>query len=293
MVSIEYLRSGRRLFWSLGGGLLAASVAFLAVPTAAEPDAPKAARSVHLVYPAPESSLFYNEVTVDESVPGTYFCASGFAHGYFGIQELGNGKKVVIFSVWEPNKGDNPNAVPADLRVELLAKGEGVRDGRFGGEGTGGQSFYDYPWKLGETCRFLLRAVPEGQKTTFSAYFYVNGEKRWQHMATFRTLTSGSYLKGYYSFVEDFRRDGTSAQQRHSARFGNGWVKSTTGDWQPLTKARFTGDSTPTDNIDAGVAQGRFYLRTGGDTHNTLPLRSMIERAPVEVALPDFGAAKP
>jgi hypothetical protein len=229
---------------------------------------------------------------VDESVPGTYFCAAGFGHGYFGIQELGNRKKVVIFSIWEPGKQDDPNSVPADRRVELLAKGEGVRSGRFGGEGTGGQSFYDYPWKIGETCRFLVRAVPEGQKTTFSAYFYVNPEKRWQHMATFRTLTSGSYLKGYYSFVEDFRRDGKSFHQRRSARYGNGWVQTVTGEWLPLTKARFTGDSTPTENIDAGVSGGHFYLATGGETKSTRALRSMIERGPVGVELPDFSTEK-
>jgi len=274
--------------------LFAAFLILAAVSIHADPAAPRAARSVHLVYPAPDSTLFYNEVTVDESVPGSYFCASGFAHGYFGMQELGNGKKVVIFSIWEPGKQDDPKAVPADRRVELLAKGEGVRDGRFGGEGTGGQSFYDYPWKPGETCRFLVRAVPEGQKTTFSAYFYVNPDQRWQHMATFRTLTGGSYLKGYYSFVEDFRRDGKSFNQRRSARYGNGWVQTVSGEWLPLTKARFTGDNTIlTDNIDAGVSGGRFYLRTGGETKSTLPLRSMIERAPVDVPLLDFGATKP
>jgi hypothetical protein len=274
--------------------LLAALLTLTVASVQADPAAPKAARSVHLGYPAPDAALFYNEATVDESVPGSYFCASGFAHGYFGIQELGNGKKVVIFSIWEPGKQDDPNSVPADRRVELLAKGEGVRSGRFGGEGTGGQSFYDYPWKTGETCRFLVRAAPEGQKTTFSAYFYVNPEKRWQHMATFRTLTSGSYLKGYYSFVEDFRRDGKSFQQRRSARYGNGWVQTAAGDWLPLTKARFTGDNTTlTDNIDAGIHNGRFYLRTGGETKNTLPLRSLIERSPLDVGLPDFSAEKP
>jgi hypothetical protein len=274
--------------------LFAALLTLSAVCVQAAPATPNAARSVHLSYPAPDANLFYNEVTVDESVPGTYFCAAGFAHGYFGMQELGNGKKVVIFSIWEPGKQDDPKAVPADRRVELLAKGEGVRDGRFGGEGTGGQSFYDYAWKAGETCRFLVRAVPEEQKTTFSAYFYVNPEKRWQHMATFRTLTKGSYLKGYYSFVEDFRRDGQSFNQRHSARYGNGWVQTVAGEWLPLTKAYFTGDNTTlTDNVDAGVSNGRFYLRTGGETKNTLPLRSLIERAPVDVALPDFDAAKP
>ncbi len=258
--------------------------ALLALPAAAQEPAkpPQAARSVHLGYPGPAGELFYNEAAVEESVPGTYFCAAGFAHGYFGIQELGNRKKVVIFSIWEPGEQNDPNIVAADRRVELLAKGEGVRTGRFGGEGTGGQSFYDYDWKLGETVRFLVRAQPEGKRTTFSAWFFHNGEKRWQPMATFRTLTAtptaeASWLRGYYAFVEDFRRDGKSLTERRRARYGRGWVRTPKGEWVPLVQARFTGDSTPVENIDAGFKEGWYYLATGGETTSTRALRSMID----------------
>src|SRR5690242_8218631 len=130
-----------------------------------------ACRSVHLRYPAPEGVAFYNEVTVDRSAPATYFCACGFHMGYLGIQELGDGKKVVIFSVWEPGKQDDPKAVAEDRRVRLVAKGEKVRTGRFGGEGTGGQSFLDYDWQVGRTYRFLVTASPAGERTEFAAYF--------------------------------------------------------------------------------------------------------------------------
>ena len=88
--------------------LTMAARAAVAAEENAEP--PRAARSVHLGYPAPEAAVFYNELTVEQSVPGSYFMACGFSHGYFGIQELGDGKKVVIFSVWDPTKGDDPNA---------------------------------------------------------------------------------------------------------------------------------------------------------------------------------------
>src|SRR5438445_10095979 len=69
-----------------------------------------ACRSVHLAYTGGEGVAFYNEVTVEQSAPGTYFCACGWNKGYFGIQELGNGKKVVIFSIWDSNQND-PKAV--------------------------------------------------------------------------------------------------------------------------------------------------------------------------------------
>jgi hypothetical protein len=63
-----------------------------------------ACRSVHLHYPAPEGDAFFNEVKVEKSAEGTYFCVCGFSKGYYGIQELGNGKKLLIFSVWAASR---------------------------------------------------------------------------------------------------------------------------------------------------------------------------------------------
>ncbi len=85
-------------------------------------EAPRAARSVHLGWPAPDSDWFYREMTVQESVPGSYFMARGWNAGYFGIQELARGRKLVIFSVWDPSRGDNPNDVAAEDRVELVSQ---------------------------------------------------------------------------------------------------------------------------------------------------------------------------
>ena len=49
--------------------------------------------------------------------------------------------------MWDPASGQNPKTVPDEKRVKMLHKGEGVRVGRFGNEGTGGQSFLDFDWK--------------------------------------------------------------------------------------------------------------------------------------------------
>jgi hypothetical protein len=228
----------------------------------------KACRSVHLVYSAGEGVAFYNEVTVERSAPGTYFCACGWNKGYFGIQELGNSKKVVLFSVWDSNQND-PKAVGADKRVKLLHKDEKVRIGRFGGEGTGGQSFLDYDWKVGETCRFLVAAKVNGERTEYAAYFYITEGKKWKHLATFSTITGGKKLGGYYSFVEDFKRDRVSLTKMRKARFGNGWIETPGGHWQAITQARFSADRNPATNINAAIAGGRFVLSTGGDTKNT------------------------
>ena len=87
-------------------------------------------------------------------------------------------------------------------------------------------------------------------------------------------------MRGLYSFLEDFRRDGPSAKQTRRATFGNGWAKTLNGDWVALTKARFTGDATPLDNIDAGVKDRRFWLATGGDVTNHVPLKSILSWTP-------------
>jgi hypothetical protein len=242
---------------------------------------PRAARSVHLGYAAPEARVFYNELTVERSVPGSYFMACGFRHGYFGIQELGNGKKVVIFSVWDPTKGDDPNAVAKERRVEVLYKADDVTARRFGGEGTGGQSFFNYHWRIGETCRFLVKATVHEGETAYAAYFFLPESKAWKHLITFRTFAGGDGLQGLYSFIEDFRRDGKSAKQVRRAIFGNGWVSDPEGKWAPLTRAHFTASGATweaKETIDAGVLKDRFYLQTGGDTTTTTPLGTWMER---------------
>ena len=274
--------------------VLALLLLLQAVSRAAEPaPAPRAARSVHLHYPAPKADAFYNEMTVERSVPGSYFMACGFRHGYFGIQELSRGRKVVIFSVWDPTKGDEADKVPLEQRVEILHSGPDVEVKRFGGEGTGGQSFFKYDWKTGETCRFLVRATVEGDKTAYAGYFYLPQEKAWKHLVTFRTRTGGDRLEGLYSFVEDFRRDTKSATEARRAQFSNGWVLAA-GEWKPLVTARFTASSATweaRDTIDAGRTGERFYLQTGGDTKTTTPLNSKIERRGDDAKPPEVPPA--
>jgi hypothetical protein len=239
-----------------------------------------ACRSVHLGYPAPEGVSFYNEMSVEKSSDGTYFMAAGWSKGYYGIQELANGKKVVLFSVWDPTAGNDPKTVDESKRVKMLHKDDAVRVQRFGGEGTGGQSFFDYDWKIGETYRFLVTAKPDGEaRTAYSGYFFVPEKKEWKHLVTFSTITKGELLKGYYSFVEDFRRNKISATKERRASFGNGWVKPAKGEWVPLDKVRFTADANPVLNIDAGASGGRYFLATGGDIENkTTKLKDTITR---------------
>src|SRR6218665_1783451 len=74
----------------------------------------RACRSVHLAYPGGAGDAFYNEIRVEKSAPGTYFCVCGFSSGYYGIQQLANGKRLLIFSIWDPGNQNDPNKVAED-----------------------------------------------------------------------------------------------------------------------------------------------------------------------------------
>lgn len=244
-----------------------------------------ACRSVHLQYPAVEGELFYNEVTIEKSADGTYFCVCGFSKGYYGIQELANGKKLVIFSVWDPGSQDDPKKVPEEKRVQLLHQDPGVRVGRFGNEGTGGQSFFDYDWKIGTTYRFLVTSKVAKERTAYGAYFYLPEKNQWKHLVTFSTLANGHALRGCYSFIEDFRRNKISTTKVRHAVFANGAIKAK-GEWIALEKARFTADSNPVLNINAGIVGNQFFLTTGGETKNDgTPLRQLMTRPKSQVPM--------
>jgi hypothetical protein len=259
---------------------------------AADSVEPRAARSVHLGWIAPEGDLFYQEMTIERSVPGSYFMAAGWNTGYFGLQELSSStNKIVLFSVWDRAKGNNPTAVPEDQRVEVMKRDPDVIIKRFGGEGTGGQCKWNYLWKTGEVYRFVVQAVVQSNKTAYAGYFFHNEENRWKHLVTFRTLTGGSSLKGYYSFVEDFRRDGRSVRESRRATFTDGWVRTTDQKWLQLTRGRFTASNATwedKDRIDAGVIGNHFYLATGGETITTTALKSILTRPSPKSNPPDL-----
>ena len=243
------------------------------VVSAAAAPSPISARSVHMWHPTPDAEWVYGEVTVEKSVPGSYFAAICFSCGYCGIQELYDGKKVAIFSVWDP--GDpfdfkaKPDNVDEKIRTKNLYAGEGVAISRFGGEGTGGKSMLSFDWKIGETYRFAIHSRQDGDyRTAFTGYLFRDGA--WFKIATFTTLqTKGAHaIKGVYSFVEDFRRNEESRKQVRRARFTNFFSKPIGGEWTAIEDGRFTADNNPIMTIDAEAVENGFALTTGGDTAN-------------------------
>lgn len=256
----------------------------------------RGAPSVHLNYPIPDgvqAKWFYNEVTVKTDPIWSYYEACGFARGYFGIQVNSPTERRIIFSVWDSGKEPTDRSkVAPENRVQLLAKGPGVFASDFGNEGTGGHSHLVYPWKTGDTYRFLVSAQPDGESTIYTGYFYFSEKQAWGLIASFRAPKDGKYLSHLYSFNEDF--EGANGQQKRLAQFGNQWIKTTDDRWIELTKARFTHTARALykDRLDrgAGVVGDRFYLTNGGFNPESMEYNDEINRPatnqPPDVALP-------
>ncbi len=228
------------------------------------------AASVHLVYPVPPGTnvqAFYCEMTGVEEPLWTYYMACGWHRGYFGMQINSPTERRIIFSVWDSgNEAVERNKVGAADRVSLVAKGEGVYSGDFGNEGTGGHSHLKFPWKTGEKQRFLVTSKPvDATHTIYAGYYFRPDKKEWMLISSWKAPKEGGYLRGLYSFSENF--GGSNGHLVRKALYGNQWIQTDAGQWLELTTASFSHDPTgKADRLDRfmGVENGQFFLRHGG-----------------------------
>ena len=248
--------------------------------------------SVHLSYEMPENKdikYFYNEITIPngEDVIGSYFMANGFGEGYFGIQVNSDTERRILFSVWSPYVTDNPSEIPNDYKIQLLAKGSGVTTGRFGGEGSGGQSYKVFDWKAGNTYKFLLKGEPSiNNSTDYTAYFYAPEENDWKLIASFRRPHTTTYLKRFHSFLENFVT--STGYISRKAKYANQWVYDTEGVWHEMTNARFTADATARKGVRldyaGGVDGNSFYMENCGFFNNNTTINTNFSRAALGVS---------
>jgi len=245
--------------------------------------------SVHLNYLQPEgvqAEWFYNEVTVPvgNDIVGSYFMADGFAEGYFGMQVNGPNERRILFSVWSPFTTDDPKSIPDSHKIKMLKKGEGVHTGEFGNEGSGGQSYLKYPWKAGNTYKFLLQGHPDlasaDSTTIYTAYFFAPEINQWKLIAQFKRPKTKTYLRRFHSFLENF-----SPGQGDLSRevfFDNQWSCDEGGNWKQLRQARFTTDNTGMKgyrkDFSGGVKDGKFFLRNGGFFNDFTVPKTVFER---------------
>ncbi|MBO3098722.1 DUF3472 domain-containing protein [Gelidibacter pelagius] len=248
--------------------------------------------SVHLTYDLPkdkEVEWFYNEINVPkgEDVIGSYYMANGFVDGYFGIQVNSETERRVLFSVWSPFDTQDPNEIPDDHKIILLAKGDGVTTGEFGNEGSGGQSYKVYNWKADTTYKFLLKGVPsENNSTDYTAYFYTPNDGKWNLIASFRRPQGSRHLKRLYSFLENFVP--ATGNISRKANYNNQWIYTTDNEWIELTKAKFTADATARkeSRLDyaGGVNDNQFFMENCGFFSDTTPIDTEFTRTANGVA---------
>lgn len=243
------------------------------------------AASVHLGYPTSADAkitAFYCEVDPKTDPTHTFYMATGFRRGYFGMQVNSPSERRIIFSIWDSgNEAVDRDKVKEEDRVKLLAKGDGVYASDFGNEGTGGHSHLKYNWKMGQTFKFLVTAKPEGTTTTYTSYFWFHDRNVWGMISSFRAPKDGGYLKGLHSFNENFW--GTNGNLKRRAEYKNQWIQTEGGKWTELTKARFTCDPTGrADRFDYGAAPIRqgFFLQNGGFEDNGIKFGDEFDRSP-------------
>ena len=242
--------------------------------------------SVHMGYALPKENIewFYNEVVVPEEgdIPSSYYMACGFGQGYFGMQNNTPYPRRVLFSVWSPFETDNPAEIPDSLRVQLVKKGENVTINDFGNEGSGGQSFMHYDWKPGERCRFLMGVKPDGDNSTvYTAYFYDNHQNKWVLVASWRRPKISTWYTNAHSFLENFNP--VMGYINRKAYYCNQWARTADGRWIPVSRGRFTCDTTGhlRHRLDytGGVEGEGFFLSMGGFFDDFMTSGTWFERA--------------
>lgn len=229
------------------------------------------AASVHLGYAVPEPHAdeiewFHCELTPRTDPLWSYYMATGFSRGYFGMQVNSPSERRVIFSVWDSGSEAVDRAkVAQDDLVQLVAKGPRVNASGFGNEGTGGHSHVVKPWSTGETHGFLVHARAEGTHTTYTGWYRAPAATTWELVSSFRAPKDGKLLRGLYSFNENFA--GENGHLERDCEFGNVWVRTVDGTWLEVVDARFTHDGHGKElrlDRSGGAREKQFYLRNGG-----------------------------
>ena len=207
---------------------------------------------------------YYAAINVNaEALPGEF--NYGF---YMGLQRAGSRyDRQLQFSMWDAVEGTG------DARV--IEQGDGAVCSSFGGEGTGQECEFNYPWSVGETYRFEVTWEPLGEGVAITGHVteLATGERR------FLGVLGGSRplrRAGAASFVEDFRRTAPTclAQEVRSAAFRRARVRTNEGVWRRVSAGILTRDSEdlrnpgtpPCANSAANVRASGLEVVIGGRT---------------------------
>lgn len=210
-----------------------------------------------------------------ESADNTYFAilgGQGFPDYYGGIQQLQDGSKAAIFSVWDVNSDGScldckPGTAPETNRVSMWAASPNTVIETFGYEGTGMKSMiYNFDWQLGEEVAMLTSLEAMGEGSLVSAAIRTGGSD-WQFIASFYVPTSkSSGMPAGFAFVEDWA--GSSPVQPRSAHYGPTFLANESGRGIFYSKAYISGHNsyTPPGTRHAVEIDGAWIkVKTGID----------------------------
>ncbi|WP_200392748.1 DUF3472 domain-containing protein [Roseibacillus ishigakijimensis] len=251
---------------------------------------PHFAPSVHIGYQHPEREArylaYYNEIQVEETFVHTYFCTIGFQGGYLGIQDTNRGK-IAIFSLWDKGGGAHNQAdVAEEDRTQILYSNPAAKSSRFGGEGSGAKTMMPFEWELGKTYQCLVALTPQEKGTIYTAWIRP-AEGEWLKIASYQAVMTVKDLRGFYSFVEDFVRNGETGQHRRRALYPRQGALTTGGEWLVITEGRGTIADDLLQNGHSGVSENVFYSQSGADTadYASQPRAFRVEREGKTLAL--------
>lgn len=200
-------------------------------------------------------TAMYGEIDVLATNPAIYYCGCTWwpgkpAGGYTGIQDQGNGRHNMIFSIWDTSPTLHPSVVEADPRAVF---------NRFGGEGTGAHTHLDYHWELGQTYKFYVTKEPDagGANTLARVYYKDEKTRKWVHEATISNPNDGgvsvpTFGGGLNGFLENWLGKDRAAPKLALYRL---WMGTSPKDLVSVTNA--SGDG------DWGVLNGSYYLAEG------------------------------
>eukprot|EP00746_Dinoflagellata_sp_MGD_P003546 gnl/MRDRNA2_/MRDRNA2_106882_c0_seq1.p1 gnl/MRDRNA2_/MRDRNA2_106882_c0~~gnl/MRDRNA2_/MRDRNA2_106882_c0_seq1.p1 ORF type:complete len:340 (+),score=48.13 gnl/MRDRNA2_/MRDRNA2_106882_c0_seq1:84-1103(+) len=254
---------------------------------------------------------FYNEVTVTDTGPATFFMGAGFGNGYLGIQEHSSHlERHVVFSVWD-----------GETQAEVIESGKHTNVARFGGEGTGAHADLVFPWVLMEPVQLLVHAVPDKATgtTIYSGFVHwpraaeeTGGRAGWQLLASIRVaprgVPYGTRLLGMHSFLEVYqfpplKPNCSGHGETRAARFGPALYRSAgnTSTFKPFPAAHLTANcpeaGCPKEGLDfhgeelegplsLGLIVGRTVRNKGLPTGKLLPLHGKLGMPEVLHSLP-------
>lgn len=226
--------------------------------------------------------------------PDVYYMVSHFNGGYCGIQvhsdlDLNEPRgKTFLFSVWSDYTTDHPSEIPDDYQPWTDEIGAEMKDGSFGGEGSGVHANWDYAWYPDVIYKFLIHQEDVGTVRrngkdypnckAYTCWIYAPEKGGWIFFVRYiRPNDKRTTLDKPGSFVEN--PGGSNSSSKYRAYYRH-WIRYRgANEWVALKYASL-GANEDHPRYDFGIGKevihdkngygGEFcYLFSGGFTVNT------------------------